>query len=176
MTKIARVKRKATLKAQRRAKAQVKVSLATILGLIQGMMIETEKYLSIEKKQYQDQIKRVWRWSNECFNQLDLGKHSLTKSLELVTAFSKIVERYIPPAGEKTVGDYAMVWLALGYLADEAVFFVEDRDQKKWTWLASVVDTWTGYCLDNADKGRDYEAEAGELAERVRKIVWGWRR
>lgn len=170
----AKAKKKRTRQANRKQQAHQKVALAMVAAVVQGMLQESEKNLELDKQRYRDQVKRIWRWSNECLDGLTLGKKSVEASIALVKRSDIEVQRYIGGKGEKTVGHYAMVWLMLGYLCDDAArLYAQGRNQRAWNFLSSVVNTWTGMLLEESPADRDYEGQAGELAERVWDLVFG---
>lgn len=162
--------KKAQIRQRRREEARKKVFTAVVAAVAQGFMQETQKNLTIDKPEHDKQIQRVWRWSHECLDELQLGKRSIMASTELLHALDKEVQADSPPGVPKTVGDYAVVWLSIGFLADEARMMNPTR---QWNYLASVINTWGAMVLDQApDDGTDYEARAGDLAMRMWQIAF----
>lgn len=155
--------KKAQMREKRKQEARQKVFAAVVAAVAQGFMQETQKNLTIEKPEYEKQIQRVWRWSNECLDKIELGKRSIMASTRLLHALDAQVQADSPPGVPKTVGDYAVVWLAIGFLADEIKHMIPT---KQWNYLASVTNTWGAMVLDQAPAdGTDYESRAGDLAE-----------
>jgi hypothetical protein len=170
----AKIKRKATKAHRRRLQANTKIVLAAVPAIAQGMMTETEKYLIFERQAELDQIKRIWRWSNKCLDGITLGVKSVEVSCTIIRQVDAEVQKIIRPGTPKTIGHYAVVWLMIGYLADEARSLAPAKDKRSWNYFASVVNTWTGMLLGAAPHdGTDYESEAGELADRAWSVVFG---
>lgn len=165
--------RKRTKQHRRRQQAQVKIRLAWAGAVTQGMMVETEKYLIPEHAKEREQVRKVWRWSNACLDGLQLGKKSIDASIALVRASDVEVQAALGK-GQHTIGHFAMVWLMIGYVLDDcARRYAPAEKQREWRYLASVVNTWAGMLLDLSPDDRDYEGQAGDLAERVWAIVIG---
>jgi len=177
MPAVAKVKRKATKAHKRRAQANTKVVLAAIPAIAQGMLTETEKYLSFDRQTERDQIKRIWRWSNKCLDGITLGVKSVEASCSIIRQVDAELQKTVRHGEPKTIGHYAIVWLMIGYLADEARRLAPERDRRAWNYLASTVNTWTAMLLAaSPDDGTDYEGEAGELADRAWNVVFGKKR
>lgn len=169
----AKILKKRTKQHQRYLQANTKVVLVVVPALAQGMMYETQSNIAVDKAKEQQQIDRVWRWSNAVLDSLMIGKHAVDKASSLIKAIDRHVKGYAPSGQPKNIGHYAMVWLAIGYLADEARRFAPERQQRAWNYFASTVNTWTAMMMDNAPSDKDYEAQAGELADKAWGIVFG---
>lgn len=177
MPAVAKIKRKATRAHKRRAQANTKIVLATIPAIAQGMLTETERNLSFDRQAELDQIERIWRWSNKALDSITLGVKSVEASCSIIRQVDAELKQTVKRGVPKTIGHYAVAWLMIGYLADEARRLAPDRDRRSWNYLASTVNTWTGMLLDHApDDGTDYEGEAGELADRAWGVVFGRKR
>jgi hypothetical protein len=163
--------KKATERDQRVKRARAKIALAVTCSLVLGMLNETERCLEFEQAKHSRQAERVRRWANECLDddELELGAESLRQARTAVYAVHDALNAYIAGRGPKGIGHYAVAWIALGYMVDEArVRFVESEDiQRRWNFLASTVNTFAAMFLDEAEQDRDYEALAGKAAEHV---------
>lgn len=172
-----KIKRKATRTHRRRLQANTKVVLATIPAIAQGMMIETQQHITVDRAKEREQIQRVWRWSNKCLDTITIGKRSVDSAGDLIKQVDAELQKTVKRGVPKTVGHYAIAWLMIGYLADEARRLAPERDRRAWNYLASTVNTWTQMLLAAApDDGTDYEGEAGELADRAWQVVFGRKR
>mgnify|MGYP000155523203 CR=1 FL=1 len=163
--------KKATERDQRIKQARAKTALAVTCSLVLGMLNETERCLRFEQVKHQRQARRVRKWADECLNDgdLELGAESLRQARAAVYSVHDALNAYIQGRGPKGIGHYAVAWIALGYMVDEArARFVESEDTtRRWNFLASVTNTFAEMFLEEAEKDRDYEEIAGEASLNV---------
>ena len=165
MARTAKIRKKATKKHHRYQRAQRNLRLATVAALAQGMYYQTINNINLDTKREREQLERIKKWSDKCLDNIQLGKHALDQSTNLVRAIDNEVRRYADGSPQH-LGHYCMVWLMIGYLCDESRPIANSRE---WNYLASVVNTWTGWMLEHISE--DYEEKAGELAERARNLI-----
>ena len=157
--------KKATKKHARYQRAQRNLRLATIAALCQGMLIQTRNNITLDKQKEREQLDKIQKWSDKCLDGILLGRKALDQSTRLVRAIDHEVRRYADGSPQH-LGHYCMVWLMIGYLCDESRPIANSRE---WNYLASVVNTWTGWMLEHTSEY--YEEMAGELAERARSLI-----
>ena len=167
----ARPLKKATLRDQRVKRARAKTALAVTCSLVLGMLNETERCLKFEQAKHSRQAEQVRRWANECLDddELELGVESLRQARAAVYAVHDALNAYIAGRGPKGIGHYAVAWIALGYMVDEArMRFVESEDiKRRWNFLASTTNTFAEMFLEEAESHQDFEAIAGEASLNV---------
>lgn len=169
-----KVKKKATKNHERRLQANTKMALVTVPAIAQGMIHETTKNLCLDKKKELAQIERIRKWSDKCLSGIDMGVNSVEGSCQLIRTVDQEVQKSLPQDKPKTVGHFAIVWLMVGYLADEAKMLSSEERRRDWNFLTSTINTWIAMMLDQApDDGTDYEEVAGDLADRAWKIIFG---
>jgi len=160
--------KKATKKHRRYQEAKRKTALAVAASLVLGMLQETERTLELEYQKDRDQADRVRRWSNACLEGVELGRRSLDEARTTVYRVDDELRRYISDRGPKNLGHYAVAWLVLGHLCDEARHRYAGKDRaREWRFLSSVVNTFAERVLTNAPEDQDYEKIAGEAAMHV---------
>jgi len=167
----ARVKNKQTRNHQRLQRARDNLVQAAVVSLVLGMVQKTTDYLALDQARHVKQLQRVERWGWQVLQKIEIGRTAMLRACELVEALQQVVDRYISPVGHKTVGHYAAVWIALGYLCDEASLIYHRHSDPPWNWLASTVNNWSAMVLEHAEADRDYELLAGEMAEKIREVV-----
>ena len=167
-TAAAKPLKKATKRHRRYQEAKRKTTLAVVASLVLGMLQETERCLQFDRQKDQDQAERVRRWANACLDGVELGRRSLDEARAKVYRVDDELNRYITGRGPKNLGHYAVAWLVLGYLCDEARHNHAGQDRaREWRFLSSVVNTFAERVLANAPGDRDYEGIAGEASLQV---------
>jgi hypothetical protein len=160
--------KKATQRHCRYQEAQRKTVLAVVASLVLGMLQETERCLRFEQQKDENQAARVRRWSNACLDGVELGRRSLDEARATVHRVDDELRQFIAQRGPKNLGHYAIAWLVLGYLCDEARYRYAGEDRaREWRFLSSVVNTFAERVLANAPEDQDYEEIAGEAALHV---------
>jgi len=168
--------KKATERDQRLKQARSKAALATAASLVQGMLNETERCLRFDQQKHSQQAERVRRWSNHCLDAIpDLGVHTLNEALTKTQRIQETFDGYIRGRGPSGIGHYAVAWIVLGYVVDEARYrFVESQDlMRRWNFFVSVTNTFAEMFLESAEEDRDYEELAGEAAIHIWDSIFG---
>lgn len=168
--------KKATERDQRLKQARSKAALATAAALVQGMLNESEDHLKFYQQRHHDQAERVRRWSDRCLNAIpELGVHTLNEALTKTSQIRETFDAYIKGRGPQGIGHYAVAWIVLGYVVDEARYrFVESQDLvRRWNFFVSVTNTFAEMFLENAEGDQDYKALAGEAAEHIWSSIFG---
>ncbi len=172
----AKTLKKATEREQRKKQARAKAALATSAALVQGMLNETERCLQFDQQKHSRQAERVRRWSNRCLDAIpELGVHTLNEAYTKTRRIHTVFDNYIRDRGPYGVGHYAVAWIVLGYIVDEAQNrFVGSLDmQRRWRFFTSVTNTFAEMVLENAEEDQDYEALAGDAAEHIWSSIFG---
>ena len=163
--------KKATEREQRLKLARAKTVLAVSSSLTIGMLNETERCLRFDHKKYSDQAARVRKWGQGCLDLKDmqLGRRALDEAIAKSHRVQSQLDRYITGRGSKGIGRYAVAWITLGYIVDEARHrYVATPDiKRRWNFFASTVNTFAEMFLAEAEEDWDYEALAGEASEQV---------
>ena len=163
--------KKATEREQRLKLARAKTVLAVSSSLTIGMLNETERCLRFDHKKYSDQASRVRKWGQGCLDLKDmqLGRRALDEAIAKSHRVQSQLGRYIAGRGPKGIGHYAVAWITLGYIVDEArsKFVATPEIKRRWNFFASTVNTFAEMFLEEAEEDRDYEALAGEASEQV---------
>ncbi len=168
--------KKATEREQRVKRARSKAALATAAALVQGMLNETERCLEFDQQRHSKQAERVRRWSNHCLDAIpELGVHTLNEAYTKTGRIHHLFDDYIKDRGPYGIGHYAVAWIVLGFVVDEAQNrFVESQDMKRrWNFFTSVTNTFAEMVLEDAEEDQDYEALAGEASEHIWNSIFG---
>lgn len=172
-TAIAKAKplKKKTRRDQRIKRARAKTALAVTSALVRGMLNETRRCLTFNNERYIKQADKVQRWADECLNlrEMDLGRRSLEQAYTATHRVHEQINEYISDRGPHGIGHYAVAWVSLGYFVDEAnrKFVETPKIKRRWNFLASTTNTFAEMFLAEAEEDRDYEAMAGEIAEKA---------
>ena len=164
--------KKATQAHQRLEQAKVKTVLATVAAMCQGCAMQARDNLDGLTAREQDQISRILKWSDECLDHIALGKKAVLKATtDHIPNIGKMIDQHVPLSARKGLGQYVVIWLILGYLADAA----RDRyapvaQLRQWRYLASVVNTWAAMVMRHESKPA-YEEAGGVLAEKVERYL-----
>ena len=163
--------KKATRAHQRLEQAKVKTVLATVAAMCQGCAMQVLDNLQLQKKE-QDQIKRILRWSDECMDHIALGKKAVLKATtDHIPNIGNMIDQHVPLSARKGLGQYVVIWLILGYLADAARDrYAPESQLRQWRYLASVVNTWTAMVMRYESKPA-YEEAGGVLAQKVERYL-----
>jgi len=160
--------KKATERDQRLKEAKAKTALAVTVSLVLGMLNETERCLEFEQAKHLRQAERVRRWGDECLNsdELELGSRAMDVATHTIYLVHDRLNAYIADRGPKGIGHYAIAWVALGYMVDEArlKFVQSPQIKRKWNFLASTTNTFAEMFLEQAELDKDYESLAGEAS------------
>lgn len=163
--------KKATERDLRVKRARAKTGCAVTASLVIAMLRETRTYVTFEHKKIQDQAERVSKWGWTCLNDkgLDIGAAALREATAAVHGVHSSLDAYIRERGPKGIGHYAVAWISLGFMVDEARDrYIETKEiRRNWNFFSSTVNTFAEMFLQNAEDDRDYEALAGEAAESV---------
>jgi len=164
--------KKATEHDRRVKQAKAKTSLAVAAALVRGMLNEANNNLTFSRKKEREQAEKIKKWADECLylNDMELGRRSLDEAVRATHRVHCQLNEYISGRGPHGIGDYAVAWLALGYIVDEAKhrYVGTPEHKRRWNYLASVVNTFAEMFLEQSEEdGTDYEAIAGEASEKV---------
>jgi len=168
--------KKATQRHRRVQRAKHNTRLAVVAALAEGMGQKTEGFAFLDKQKEKDQIAKIRRWAIECLHSLkfdDNGNNKMgVRAGEQATHLALTIEKECNKrieGEEQNLGHLLMIWLMIGYLADEARFLISEQ-QRPWNYLASTVNTWVQMIIDHVWDDV-YEERACELAERAREII-----
>lgn len=169
----AKVRRKETKRIRRIEQAKTKTALLATSVLIFSMYLETKKFLTMDNEARM-LLEKVAESSMKCTNSIEFGKKSTETTGNMTSAADKEIKKKIEDGKPKTVGHYAMAWLMLGYLSDEAKNYVSDSRRELWENLSHWTNLWVDEIMAQSPEDEtDYEEEAGELADNVWTVIFG---